>query len=264
MSYENLSSYQMVEIFSKIESFSSFDRTAPTWTPRLNKIIEILNDIGVSYSVKHFNVSGFERKFTNIYVSFDTESSDKGIVFVSHHDIVNAKSQNCQDNTASFCNLLRMIIHLKDNKPKIPVHFAIVDTEEHVNPYCCGSQVLSEDIKMGVFGNIQACVNLELTGLGKNIWVSSFESFEEETKEIITALNASPVSTPYNDAAVLCLHGVPAMCIGILPDSEFEIAISGVSYPKTWSLCHSMADTFDKISEEDMNLFLQKLIGLVI
>jgi hypothetical protein len=117
---------------------------------------------------------------------------------------------------------------------------------------------------MGVFGNIQACVNLELTGLGKNIWVSSFESFEEETKEIITALNASPVSTPYNDAAVLCLHGVPAMCIGILPDSEFEIAISGVSYPKTWSLCHSMADTFDKISEEDMNLFLQKLIGLVI
>lgn len=262
--YKNLDSYELLEIFSQIKSFSSFDRNAPTWTPRLNKIVQILDDCEIEYTVKHFNTAGYSKQFTNIYVSFSNGTMEPGVLFLAHHDISNAESQNCQDNTASVCNLLKMILHLKDNPPKSSVHFAIVDTEEHVNPYSCGSQVLSEDIKVGLFGNIQACINLELTGLGKNIWVSSFESFEEKTETFRNLLNAFPVNTPYNDAWVLSTHGVPAMCIGILPDNEFTSIVESRSFPSTWGLCHRTSDTIDKISREDMNEFVGKLLGLVV
>ena len=63
--------------------------------------------------------------------------------------------------------------------------------------------VLSEDIKCGKFGDISACINLELTGLGKHIWVSSFEKFEDIStpppfKEVGDDLNESePDDMPF-------------------------------------------------------------------
>lgn len=260
--WKTKSSYDILEEFSKISSYSSFDKYAPTWTPRLNKILEILNSSNISHEIKHFKVPGFERDFTNIYVSFKKDINEPGILFLAHHDISNEHSENCQDNTASVCHLLEMVLELNDNPPSIPIHIAIVDSEEHVNPYCCGSQVLSEDIKNGNFGEISACINLELTGLGKHIWVSSFERFEDFCDPFIEKLNAHKVQTPYNDAAVLSLHGVPAMCIGILDDRDIEIALNDYGYPHIWGLCHRKEDTFDKISKEDMVIFQQKLLSI--
>ena len=66
--WKTKSSYDILEEFSKISSYSSFDKYAPTWTPRLNKILEILNSSNISHEIKHFKVPGFERDFTNIYV----------------------------------------------------------------------------------------------------------------------------------------------------------------------------------------------------
>lgn len=263
MDNQKISAYELLRIFSQLKSNSSFDNFAPTWTPRLLLIKEILDNYGISHAIKHYEVPGYEgRHFTNFYVSFNTISKEPGILFLAHHDISNSESQNCQDNTASICHLLSMIIELKDKETSRPVHFAIVDSEEHVNFNCCGSQVLSEDIKNGDFGNVEICVNLELTGLGKNIWVSSFETFEEICHKTITKLNAVKVRTPYNDAYVLNRHDVPAMCIGILHDQDINIASRSMGYPDTWSLCHRMEDTFDKVSEEDMELFNNKLLGL--
>lgn len=263
MDYNNLTAYDMLEIFSKLESHSSFNRLAPTWTPRLLKIKEILEDLKINYKVRHFVVPGFEnRYFTNLYISFNTESNEDGLLFLAHHDINNEMSENCQDNTSSVCHILEMIKTLKDKELSRPIHFAIVDSEEHVNFNCCGSQVLSEDIHSGEFGNLEVCVNLELTGLGKNIWVSSFEKFPDSCQKTIKKLNAYKVSTPFNDAYVLSIHDVPAMCIGILDDKDLEIAVSSYGYPRTWGLCHSLEDTFDKISKEDMALFQQTLLSI--
>lgn len=263
MDNQKTTAYELLRIFSQLSSYSSFDSDAPTWTPRLLLIKEILDNHDISYQTKHYKVPGYDNRFfTNFYVSFNTISKESGILFLAHHDISNSRSQNCQDNTASICHLLSMIIDLKDKETSRPVHFAIVDSEEHVNFNCCGSQVLSEDIKNLDFGNVEVCVNLELTGLGKHIWVSSYEPFEEICDATINKLNAVKVSTPYNDAYVLSRHGVPAMCIGILGDEEIDIASNHRGYPETWGLCHRLEDTFDKISKEDMELFNNTLLGL--
>lgn len=259
-----MTSYEFLKIFSQIQSNSSFDRKAPTWTPRLLKIKEILDYFQIQYKVKHYIVNGFEeRYFTNIYISFGTENENKGVLFLAHHDISNERSENCQDNTSSVCHILEMIKNLKDKPLSRPVHFAIVDSEEHVNVHCCGSQVLSEDIHNGLFGELELCVNLELSGLGKNIWVSSFEKFPDICEKYIQSLNAYKVKTPFNDAYVLSLYDVPAMCIGILDDKDIDIAYNQIGYPFIWDLCHSLDDTFDKISKEDMEEFQNKLIELI-
>jgi hypothetical protein len=263
MDYNSLSAYNMLQVFSQLQSHSSFDKSAPTWTPRLFLLKDILDSFSIKYKIKHYIVPGYEsRYFTNIYVSLNTENTEEGLLFLAHHDINNPKSENCQDNTSSICHLLEMIKELKDKQLKRPIHFAFVDSEEHVNLHCCGSQVLSEDIHNGEFGNLEVCINLELTGLGKHIWVSSFERFPESCSKSIEHLNAIKVITPYNDAYVLSIHDVPAMCIGILDDSDIDIATNSYGYPSIWALCHSIEDSFDKISEEDMNLFHKKLLGL--
>jgi hypothetical protein len=257
------SAYELLKMFSELESHSSFDRYAPTWTPRLLKIKELLDTYKIPYRIKHYVVPGYEQRyFTNFYVSFNQDSEEDGLLFLAHHDINNERSQNCQDNTASICHLIAMMKTLKNAELSRPIHFAIVDSEEHVNIHCCGSQVLSEDIHKGEFGNIEVCINLELTGLGEHIWVSSFEKFPDNCEPIIKKINAHKVSTPYNDAYVLSMHGVPAMCIGILDDEDIQTATMRTGYPKIWGLCHNMEDTFDKISKEDMKLFHNTLLSL--
>ena len=256
------SSYDILEVFSKISSHSSFDVDAPTWTPRLKKIKEFLDESNIAYEIIHYKVPVYNRDFTNIYISFSKDLNIPGLIFLAHHDIANKDSENCQDNTASISHLLKLALDLNDNPPPIPIHIAIVDSEEHVNLYCCGSQVLSEDINCGKFGDISACINLELTGLGKHIWVSSFEKFEDICDPYIELFNANKVQTPYNDALVLSLHGIPAMCIGILDDYDIDVALNGYGYPNIWGLCHRMEDTFDKISKEDMDELYFKLLSI--
>ena len=264
MEKQQISAYELLRMFTELQSHSSFDRLAPTWTPRLLKIKELLETFGISYRTKHYVVPGYEgRYFTNFYVSFNQESNEKGLLFLAHHDINNEVSENAQDNTSSVCQLLSMMQKVKTMELNRPIHFALVDSEEHVNFNCCGSQVLSEDIHGGEFGDIELCVNLELTGLGKHIWVSNFEKFSENNTEIIEKLNAQKVRTPYNDAYVLTIHGVPAICIGILDDADIQTATKSMGYPKIWGLCHSMEDTFDKISEDDMTQFQNSIMELV-
>ena len=115
MENQSISEYELLRMFTELKSHSSFDNFAPTWTPRLLLIKEILDNYGISYVTKHYEVPGYEgRHFTNFYVSFNTISKESGILFLAHHDISNSESQNCQDNTASICHLLSMIIHLKN------------------------------------------------------------------------------------------------------------------------------------------------------
>ncbi len=259
-----MTSYELLEMFSQLQSHSSFDRKAPTWTPRLLKIKEILEFLGIKYEIKHYVVSGYEdRYFTNIYISLGTENDNQSILFLAHHDINNQNSENCQDNTSSVCHILEMIKTLKDKPLNRPVHFALVDSEEHVNLYCCGSQVLSEDIHNGKFGDLEICINLELTGLGKHTWVSTYEKYPKICEKYIQELDAKKVTTPFNDAYVLAIHDVPSMCIGILDDKDLDLALNNTGYPYIWSLCHSFEDTFDKISKEDMTNFQNKLINLI-
>lgn len=260
MDWTTKNSYEILGHLSKIKTNSSFDENAPLLTPRLEAIIAILDSSKIEYELRHFTVDRFkDRVFTNIYTTFHGQDDEPGIVFLAHHDIANADSENCQDNTASISHLIKMMLEFSKNPPLRTSHVMLVDTEEHVNVMNCGSQLLAEDIKSGKFGTIEVCINLELTGLGKEIWVSSFQSSMNVLEYFINELDATPVRTPFNDAAVIGHHGVPAFCLGTLPTEE----LNGETYPYTWSLCHSTEDTYDKISEDDMIAFTEKLIGLV-
>ena len=264
MENPHISAYELLRMFSELPSHSSFDKLAPTWTPRLLKIKELLEMFKISYKIKHYVVPGYEsRYFTNFYISFNKDSGEKGLLFLAHHDINNEMSENSQDNTSSVCQLFSLMQMIKNKELTRPIHFVFVDSEEHVNFNCCGSQVLSEDIYNGEFGQLEICINLELTGLGKNIWVSNYEKFPEPSDGIIEKLNAHRVITPYNDAYVLSLYDVPAICIGLLDDDDINTITKKLGYPKIWSLCHSMEDTFDKVSEKDMILFQNSILNII-
>lgn len=265
MQWNSTDAYGILDHLSKIHTPSSHAKEAPTWTPRLLAIKDILESSNITYSVEHFRVNGFsgDREFTNIYTTFQGVDPDQpSLVFLAHHDIANPGSQNCQDNTASISHLIKMMLHLNENPPNRTVHIMLVDTEEHVNIRSCGSQVLAEAIKAGRFGPVEFCINLELTGLGQNVWASSYQHDVETAIIHMKALEAKPVGTPFNDAAVLGYHGVPAMCIGILPDDDWNSLMKGQGYPNTWALCHSHKDTIDLISQDDMAVFTNKLLSL--
>lgn len=265
MAWIDKTAYQILEHLSKISTYSSHQKYSEIWTPRLQAIRDILDDCGIPFEVENFKVDRFvkDNTFTNIYASFRGTGEDgPGLLFLAHHDIANPRSQNCQDNTASVSHLIKMMMYFHENPPVRDVHIALVDTEEHVNPYSCGNQILAAAVNDNRFGDIAMSINLELTGLGRNIWVSSFERCRDSAIPFIEALGANPVNTPYNDAAVMNAHGVASMCIGILPDSEWNAIRTNRSYPRTWALCHQIDDDISKINSDDMDEFTNKLIEI--
>jgi len=92
------------------------------------------------------------KTYFNIYIK---GSSDKMIM--AHHDVMNVKSDNCNDNSASVINA----IACKTLMPELNV--AITDGEETGG---IGASRAAEKINEGVFGNIEFVLNFELTALG--------------------------------------------------------------------------------------------------
>lgn len=235
-------------------------------------IINKLNELDVKYKLVAFNNSFKEplrelkyedSKLLNIVVPIHTNSSSEegGIIFLAHHDVNNTESQNCQDNSASVCNLLHLIGELKDKELNMNTYVVFTDREEFGG---LGAQRLSEDIIAGDFGKIDHIINLELTGLGTEIWIDNKRNTHNKPKsgtyqmieDVVGTDKLTAVDTPFSDAVVLRHHQLDAVCIGILPEEE-------LGSKKTWHLCHSPNDTIDKIDGFNMYDFVQILVKFV-
>lgn len=205
-------------------------------TPRVKIIENFLKENQIKFK-KDMWQNG-DRWLINIYIEFKAETEEYRL-FDAHHDVLNFASENAQDNTCSVINLL-MLAKLINEKP-IAISTLIVFTD-------------GEEPRTGGMGSgaIRAASNyknkkiyssyaLELTGLGDRIWHSGAE-FKINYS---TALNC-----PFNNSTIYSTY-FNSTCIGILPDSEIK-----EGRMKTWSLCHSHLDTFDKCSSSDMNKFV--------
>tara|TARA_Y100000389_G_scaffold105415_1_gene102309 strand:- start:1143 stop:2006 length:864 start_codon:yes stop_codon:yes gene_type:complete len=240
-------------------------------TPRLEYIMKSLASMGISYELDVFEahngeLSNKSNKLANVIVNFESEINNiDTTIFSAHHDIANPKSENCQDNTASVCNLLELC-SLLQNTPKENlkenVIIAFTDCEEVGGR---GMTRLVKNIKEYEEQSVMI-YSLELSANGRNYWIEGVD----EDNEMFTTLQDSMlegelnvVSTPYNESMNARRAGLEACCIGILSDTDME-AVKSQGYCGTWGLCHSFNDTFERSANmEDMKHFNETLLRIV-
>lgn len=238
--------------------FNAFSPRQNPITNRVEYIMHQLRAMDVDFTTDTFNATDITKddgnlRYVNIKVLFKGTNQNETVAFVAHHDIANKASENAQDNTASVCNLLDLISKLKGKELIRNVLVCFTDAEETVDVFNSGASKLAMDITSMKYGRVPYAVNLELTGLGKKLWVSTFGQNELFKKCI--ELGAKFKQTPYSDTMALTKNGVVSVCIGILPEHE----ING-QFPSTWRLCHSMSDTADKCNEQDMTEFVDNVL----
>lgn len=244
--------YQLLERMCKVKGIPSQKNKKNAFTPRVKFIMNVLKQSGIRYEYDLFD------SFLNIYVWFDGKDASSTVVYLAHHDIVNPHSENCNDNTASVCNLLALASHFKDNKPSKNVVIAFTDAEE-IGGY--GSRELADKIYHGKFGNVEYAINVELTAYGTHIWMDD-KYLDAKSKLSNVARQIEPnivsVATPFNDSVVLREHGVDSVCFGTLNASDYLKAKSN-QIPNVWKVYHSKDDTFDQAVSSDMDNFVKFL-----
>jgi hypothetical protein len=269
--------HEFLREMCRVKNF--FSSSTPQLSPLSNRVIFIinsLNDIGVTYQLDIFGnpksdfIDYNQEKRVNIVVELNKgDRSVPATVFCAHHDIVNVHSENAQDNSASICNLLHLCNIILENeksvslnkKPNKRIIILFTDGEE-----CGGKGAIrfAEKVKDGCYGEISNVVNLELTGLGSEVWINNYSKTNNETNEKLTSILKEDnkelfvKGCPFNDAIPLQNNGIDSVCIGILPIEEAK-----GSTRNTWNLCHSLEDKFDKTNGEDMNKFVEVLYKLI-
>jgi hypothetical protein len=269
-------SYDFLRDYSLIHNFYPASAIQPN--PFSNKamfIINMLSKMGVKYTVDIFTFEGDEviwgfnnssHKLVNIIAEPNPNATGPAIVFCAHHDVMNVHSSNCQDNGASVCNLLRLaamiskaqaeskrtIILFSDSEEsgaRGAKRFASKSTKKR------GEDIITHDI----YGQIDAVINLELTGKGTIVWsdceakkpeIELHESLERTLRLTIPKLN-----TPPSDAIAFRRYGYPVLCIGILPEDDMKDK-------QTWRLCHSIKDTIEGCDRKNMEDFTTFLFNL--
>lgn len=266
---KDFESFEFLRDYSKVFNFYTASSVQPN--PYSNKamfIIDILSKIGIKFRVDVFpyGYATDSHRLINIIAEPNPEVKGPALVFCAHHDVMNVRSENCQDNGASVCNLLRLVslIHQSPQESQRTV-VLFSDCEESgargAKQFCDKAKYdkATRLITHPVFGEISAVVNLELTGLGKNIWSdcgNNQNDIELHKKlEKINKKSISKFNTPPSDVIAFRNKQFPALCIGTLPDSDLKDKT-------TWRLCHSMEDTFEKCSREDMQEFTTFLHNL--
>lgn len=241
-------------------------------TPRLEYIMQSLGAMGINWNIRFLDannkvLTSGGRKLANIVVEFKSESHYAStIVFSAHHDIANPNSENCQDNTASVCNLIELCSLLQNTPSEYLTHnvvIAFTDCEEIGGK---GMNKLVEEIKDDVYGEVELMYALELTACGDKYWIQGAEYDTELFQLLENNINdgeLTKVNTPYNESVNARRNMLDACCIGILTEDELE-SVNSRGYCGTWGLCHSTEDTFEKSANmNDMKRFNETLLRMV-
>jgi hypothetical protein len=242
--------YNKIYDFCKVRNLGSIHKNGTDYTPRLNFIIDLLEDECIDYIVDIFNVSNTCYGY-NIIMKGDSTK-----MVSAHHDINNPNIDNANDNSASVINA----IMIKKLKPEINV--VLVDGEECGG---LGSQRNSDLINEGFFGKIDWVLNLELTGKGgKYFFIGDYPG---KLSEHIKSIFDCPVyQTPYNDSVTYRRNNIDSVVINPIPPLN-EGKVSSVRWDETIYLdnsllrnCHTERDTIDSINVNDMKEFVEDVV----
>ncbi len=219
---------------------SVFQNGSDKITPRVEWILNFLMDNKMPFILDEFPV-----KDGTGYNIILTGESGKWVT--CHHDIVNPKSDNANDNSCSIINA----ISLKQLAPHINV--AILDGEE---PGGLGSNRLSSQMKAGDYGVIDWILNLELTGIGgKDFLICNSNMDKSLSKRVRDLFICDIIGVPFNDSVIFRKNGFDSIVINPLPRME-----NGKLDMSVLFRCHSMSDSVDKISIEDMKVFTEEVL----
>lgn len=270
-------SYNFLEEYSDVYNLYPASTSQPN--PFSNKAMYIINTLtkmGVKYTIDIFTYEGNSihwntgsansHKLVNIIAEPNSQVEGAAIVFCGHHDVANVHSQNCQDNGASVCNLLRLASIIKkapaESKRTI---ILFSDCEESgargAKRFAYQSTKKKEEdfVTHDIYGKIDSVVNLELTGKGTEVWSDcTQEKPEIELHNFLEKTLGKKVhkfKTPPNDAITFRRYNYPVLCIGTLPKEDLK-------EKDTWRLCHSIKDTIEGCSRKDMEDFTQFLFNL--
>ena len=245
--------------------FNSFHPWANPITKRVEYIISALGKLNVNCAIDTFNAYDPEKtdedalKYVNVYSFFGSHKKNNDtILFLAHHDIVQTKGENCQDNTSSVCNLLYLCSLIKGEKLNKNILIAFTDAEEIASKSRGGAKRLANLIKTGRFGNVIKSINLELTANGDSLYVSSKYN-HKLMNELTVTYGGSKVNVPYNDNVCLEANGINGVCMGILSKDDFhDVLVRGMC--DTWELCHEMDDTIENANRCEMKTFVDEIL----
>ena len=180
--------------------------------------------------------------YFNLYLK---GSSDKMVM--AHHDVVNVKVDNANDNSASVINA----IALKTMMPELNV--AITDGEETGG---IGAERAAKKIKEGHFGDIEFVLNFELTAVGgKNFFIEDYRNSGLFKRIANLFPGVETYHTPFHDGIVLRRYGIDSIVINPVPRKP-----SGLLDYSILSYCHTSMDTIELANFDDMKDFCEEVV----
>lgn len=238
--------YHNIYDFCKIRNHGNVLCNTYDLTPRLKFICNLLYKENISYEIDTNEIGG------NISHNVIMAGHSSKMV-VAHHDVFDHRLENANDNSTSIINA----ISIKKLIPELNV--VLLDGEEFGG---LGSQILSKQIIKGDFGIIDYVLNLELTGIGgDNFFIGNYDS--KLSNRIMDLFGCPKYQTPFNDSTIFERNNIDTTVINSLPiTNDLSPLIHNGKKLDTSILynCHTDLDSVDKISTNDMKMFVEKVL----
>jgi hypothetical protein len=238
--------YHNIYDFCKIRNHGNVLCNTHDLTPRLKFICKLLGSENISYKVDTNEIRG---NITHNVIM--TGHSSKMVV--AHHDVSDHRLENANDNSASIINA----ISIKKLIPELNV--VLLDGEEFGG---LGSQILSNQIIKGDFGIIDYVLNLELTGIGgDNFFIGNYDG--KLSNRIVELFECPKYQTPFNDSTIFEKNNIDTTVINSLPITNGSSPLIHNGKKLDTSIlynCHTDLDSVDKISTNDMTVFVEKVL----
>lgn len=232
-------------IYNELYNFCKVrDENRTSYSNRAKYLVDLLTRLGIEHKVVRTKSLRYNKYFYNI---FCFGSSPK---FLScHYDVVNINADNANDDSASIINA----IAYKLKNPSIGL--LILDGEEP--PYMgAGSTMAAKYLKTNGI-NVQWILNLELTGVGKTFFIDNANV--SLGNNIENEFECIRISTPFNDAMIFREFGFNSTVlttIDLKPNGEPDFSVLYTS--------HSVQDSVDKMSLEDMRNFVDNTLDKIV
>jgi hypothetical protein len=240
--------YEEIKRFCSVRNKGSIYSNGFQTTPRVEFLRDLIKELGLNQELHAWWIDDSNRGF-NIVLR-----GEGNRIVTAHHDIMNPNIDNANDNSASVINA----IALKMLCPEITV--VLLDGEEVGGK---GSSYLAKQIKMGNFGDVEWILNLELTGRGgRTFFIGDYPGVLSD--HIRGIFDCPIITTPFNDSVIFREHGIDSVVINPLPvltegTSLVKWKDSYLDYSMLYN-CHSVRDTLDTISVEDMKEFVEEVL----
>lgn len=233
-------------IYNEIYNFCKVrDENKRNYSNRAKFLDDLLTRLNIQHKVVRMWNQYYKKYFYDI---FCFGSSNR---FLSaHYDIVNIKSDNANDDSASVINC----IAYKLKNPS--VNIILLDGEEP--PFMgAGSDFASKYLKKNNI-NVEWIFNLELTGVGKYFFIDNINT--PLSKHIVSLFPDVLVTpTPFNDSHIFRKNGFISNVT-----TTFDLDDKDKPNLTHLYISHTTQDSVDKMNINDMKNFVENVVDKIV